>query len=66
MHLQYTLDNTVNQNRVGSKLLTTWEAKCKEKGSLLKKKMLNYNQMAKHDSQYDLTLCHQHHTVVNK
>lgn len=63
MHSQFAQDNVVSQN--------SWRLTLNNMGSKMQterifKKKLNYNQMVKHDSQCDLTLCHRHHIVISK
>lgn len=68
MHSQFAQDNVVSQNK---ELADNFKQYGKQNA---KTRVfffylffyLNYNQMVEHDSQYDLTLCHRHHTVISK
>lgn len=64
MHLQFAQDNVVSQNK---ELVANFKQYGKQNANRKEKeKNLNYNQMVEHDSRYDLTSCHRHHTVISK
>lgn len=71
MHSQFAQDSVVSQNK---ELADNFKQYGKQNANRMDFLsffssfflILNYNQMVEHDSQYDLTSCHRHHTVISK